>query len=39
MRDERYFSPDPETWRPERWLNKQDELAMDQRACMRLRPL
>jgi hypothetical protein len=33
MHDERYFSPEPSAWRPERWLNKDKELVMDQRAC------
>jgi hypothetical protein len=33
MLDERYFSPDPLSWRPERWLSKDKEVIMDQRAC------
>lgn len=32
MRDERYFSPSPEIWRPERWL-KPDEEEIFNRAA------
>lgn len=33
MCDERYFSPEPRVWRPERWLQPEKEIAMDSKAC------
>lgn len=33
MRDERYFSPDPEVWRPERWLHPEKETVLNKEAC------
>lgn len=33
MRDPRYWSPEPNSWRPERWIDPSKEEAMDARAC------
>lgn len=32
MRDERYFSPSPELWRPERWLRPDEENTFHRAA-------
>ena len=32
MRDERYFSPGPDSWRPERWLQPEQESTFRRSA-------